>query len=129
MQRRQVIDIPEPAPLQVTEYQRISKACPGCGAVTAAGWDEPAVPKRTRRDRRRAWLASAYRPQTLAQAALLTCAHYLPVGRSRNLLQQLTAIEVSTGFLAGIRARSAAHGAKVPGPHARTAGIGAGATC
>ncbi|MGO9281993.1 MAG: IS66 family transposase zinc-finger binding domain-containing protein [Mycobacterium sp.] len=80
LQRRQVIDIPEPAPLQVTEYQRISKACPGCGAVTAAGWDEPAVPKRTRRDRRRAWLASAYRPQTLAQAALLTCAHYLPVG-------------------------------------------------
>jgi hypothetical protein len=34
-------------------------------------------------------------PKTLAQAALLTCAHYLPVGRSRNLLQQLTAIEVS----------------------------------
>jgi len=39
-------------------------------------------------------------PKTLAQAALLTCAHYLPVGRSGNLLQQLTAIEVSTGSLA-----------------------------
>jgi transposase len=46
-------------------------------------------------------------PQTLARAALLTCAHYLPVGRARELLEALTAISVSTGFLAGIRGRAA----------------------
>jgi transposase len=43
----------------------------------------------------------------VARAALLTCAHYLPVGRARDLLQALTAIDVSTGFLAGIRGRAA----------------------
>lgn len=46
-------------------------------------------------------------PETLAPAALLTCAHYLPVGRARDLLETLTAIDVSTGFLAAIRARAA----------------------
>ena len=43
----------------------------------------------------------------LARAALLACAHYLPVGRSRDLLETLTAMEVSTGFLAGVRGRAA----------------------
>jgi transposase len=38
---------------------------------------------------------------------LLTCAHYLPIGRARDLLQKLTAIDVSTGFLAKIRGRAA----------------------
>jgi transposase len=46
-------------------------------------------------------------PETAARAALLTCAHYLPVGRARDLLEALTAIDVSTGFLAGIRGRAA----------------------
>jgi transposase len=46
-------------------------------------------------------------PETTARAALLTCAHYLPVGRARDLLEALTAIDVSTGFLAGIRGRAA----------------------
>ena len=46
-------------------------------------------------------------PHTLARAALLTCAHYLPIGRARDLLEKLTAIDVSTGFLAGIRGRAA----------------------
>ena len=46
-------------------------------------------------------------PETLARAALLTCAHYLPIGRARDLLEKLTAIDVSTGFLAGIRGRAA----------------------
>jgi hypothetical protein len=36
-----------------------------------------------------------------------TCAHYLPVGRARDLLETLTAIDVSTGFLAAIRGRAA----------------------
>jgi transposase len=46
-------------------------------------------------------------PETLARAALLTCEHYLPVGRSRQLLEALTGIDVSTGFLAGVRGRAA----------------------
>jgi hypothetical protein len=38
-QRPQVIDVPEPPPLEITEYQRISKICPGCGTVTTPQWD------------------------------------------------------------------------------------------
>ncbi len=46
-------------------------------------------------------------PEFCARAALLTCAHYLPMGRTRELLEALTAIDVSTGFLAGVRGRAA----------------------
>jgi transposase len=46
-------------------------------------------------------------PQTLARAALLTCGHYLPVGRARDLLATLTGIDVSTGLVAGVRGRAA----------------------
>jgi septal ring factor EnvC (AmiA/AmiB activator) len=43
-QRRQIVDVkPAPAP-SVTEYARISKLCPCCGAVTTPGWDDEAVP-------------------------------------------------------------------------------------
>ena len=103
-ERRQVVDVPEPPPLEVTEYQRISKICPGCGTVTTPEWDTgddnagivavPGSPVRIG-------------PEVCARAALLSCAHYLPVGRSRQLLEALTAIDVSTGFLAGVRGRAA----------------------
>ena len=43
----------------------------------------------------------------MARAALLTYAHYLPVGCAREVLEALTAIDVSTGFLAGIHGRTA----------------------
>jgi transposase len=46
-------------------------------------------------------------PEALARAALLTCGHYLPVGRSRQLLESLTGMDVSTGLLAGVRGRAA----------------------
>jgi transposase len=46
-------------------------------------------------------------PETLARAALLTCGHFLPIGRARALLETLTGIDISTGLLAGIRGRAA----------------------
>jgi transposase len=104
-QRRQVIDVPPaPAP-EVIEYQRVSRRCSCCGAVTTPGWDDTG-------DENAAVVApggSPVRigPATIARAALLTCAHYLPVGRSRELPETLCGIDVSTGFLAGIRGRAA----------------------
>ena len=82
-ERRQVVDVrPAPAP-EITEYQRVSKVCSGCGAVSTPGWETgderaevvgaPGSPVRIG-------------PQALARAALLTCGHHLPVGRSRALL-------------------------------------------
>lgn len=46
-------------------------------------------------------------PETLARCALLTCGHFLPIGRARALLEALTGMDVSTGFLAGVRGRAA----------------------
>ncbi len=50
---------------------------------------------------------SAIGPQTTALAALLTCGHYLPIGRAASVLETLAGIGVSTGFLAGVRGRAA----------------------
>ena len=104
-ERRQVVDIRPTPPPEIVEYQRVSKRCTGCGAVTTPNWDTD--------DPAHAEIVAApgspvgIGPQALARAALLTCAHYLPIGRSRDLLEALTGIDVSTGFLAGVRGRAA----------------------
>ena len=107
VERRQILDLPEPVPAEVIEYRRYSKTCGCCGVVTAAGWDDPAVP--TEHVPTLTGPGSPVRigPDIAARAALLTCAHYLPVGRAREVLAALSTIEVSTGFLAGIRGRAA----------------------
>jgi transposase len=64
-------------------------------------------------------------PDTLARAALLTCAHYLPIGRARDLLEKLCAIDVSTGLLAGVRGRAARRLEKKFLSHMRTLLAGA----
>jgi len=46
-------------------------------------------------------------PQTTALAALLTCGHYLPIGRATSVLDALAGIRVSTGFMASVRGRAA----------------------
>jgi len=106
-QRRQIVDIRPAPPPKVTEYQRVSKVCPCCGAVTTPGWDDDAVPVEHRGIVAAAGSPVRIGPETLARAALLTCAHYLPIGRARDLLEKLCAIDVSTGFLAGVRGRAA----------------------
>ncbi|MCA1671688.1 MAG: IS66 family transposase [Actinobacteria bacterium] len=104
-ERRQVVDVaPAPAP-EIIEYQRVSKSCRCCGQITTPGWDETG-------DECAEVVSVAgspvrIGPQALARAALLTCGHYLPVGRSRALLAALTGIDVSTGLLAGVRGRAA----------------------
>ena len=46
-------------------------------------------------------------PRTTALAALLSCGHYLPLGRAASVLDALAGIGVSTGFMAGVRGRAA----------------------
>jgi transposase len=106
-QRRQVVDARPAPPPKVTEYQRVSKVCACCGAVTTPGWDDAAVPVEHAETVAAPGSPVRLGPEVLARAALLTCAHYLPVGRARDLLEALTAIRVSTGLLAGIRGRAA----------------------
>lgn len=106
-QRRQIVDVAPVPPPTVTEYQRISKVCRCCGAVTTPGWDDAAVPVCHAEIVAAPGSPVRIGPETLARAALLTCAHYLPIGRARDLLEKLCAIDVSTGFLAGVRGRAA----------------------
>lgn len=47
-------------------------------------------------------------PRSTALAALLTCGHYLPIGRAASVLDALAGIRLSTGFIAGVRGRAAA---------------------
>lgn len=119
-QRRQIVDVRQPPPPKVTEYQRISKMCRCCGTVTTPDWDSPEVPAEHAEILAAAGSPVRIGPETLARAALLSCAHYLPVGRSRDLLEALTAIDVSTGFVAGIRGRAARRLEKTFLGHMRT---------
>jgi transposase len=94
--RHQVTDIVPAPPPQVTEYVAQAKACPCCGTVS-----EPVLPPYVR-------ARASYGPEVHAQAANLTCGHYIPVGRAAALLAQLAGITVSTGWAAGVRGKAAA---------------------
>ena len=118
--RRQVVDTPPvPAPV-ITEYRLLDKTCPCCGEVACADWtDLPAD------DAHRLVLAGTgspvrIGPAALARCALLTCGHYLPVGRATQLLATLTGIALSTGFTARARRRAAARLLEVFFPHVKT---------
>jgi len=94
--RHQVTDIgPAPAP-RVTQYVAQAKQCPCCGTVS-----EGEMPAGVR-------ARASFGPEVSAQAANLTVGHYVPVYRATLLLCQLAGIAVSTGWMAGIRARAAA---------------------
>jgi len=94
--RHQVTDIEPPPKPKVTQYVTQAKECPCCGTVT-----EGELPAHVR-------ARASYGPETCAQAANLTCGHYIPVHRATQLLCQLAGITASTGWMAGIRARAAA---------------------
>jgi transposase len=94
--RHQVTDIrPAPEP-EVTEHVAQSKACPCCGTVS-----EGELPAGVR-------ARAGYGPEAHAQAALLTCGNYIPVGRAAELMAQLAGLGASVGWIAGMRAKAAA---------------------
>ena len=94
-QKRQVFEASPPPPPAVTEYQVAAKQCPGCGEITT-GLAPDGVTGRVQ-----------YGPGVHAKAALATCAHYLPVARAARLVAALTGVNVSAGFVAGVRGKAA----------------------
>ena len=94
--RHQVTDIAPAPPPRVTEYVAQAKACPGCGTVSAG-----VLPARVR-------ARASYGPEVHAQAANLACGHHVPVARAAQLLGQLGGAAVSSGWMAGIRGKTAA---------------------
>jgi transposase len=116
-ERRQVVDARAVPPPEVVEYQLVSKLCSCCGAVNTPGWDTGDQCGEVV-----AGPGSAVRigPETLARCALLTCGHFLPVGRATALLEALTGMRVSTGFTARVRRRAARKLTERFLPHLRT---------
>jgi transposase len=106
-QRRQLVDAPPVPEPVITEYQRVSKVCDCCGTVTTPSWDDAPVALEHADAISGAGSPVRLGPEACARAALLTCGHHLPVGRSRVLLETLCGIDVSTGFLTGLRGRAA----------------------
>jgi transposase len=95
-QKRQVFEAAPPPPPTVTEYQVAAKQCPGCGEVSAGLAPEGVTGR------------AQYGPGVHAKAALAVCAHYLPVARAAKLVAALTGVNVSAGFVAGVRGKAAA---------------------
>ena len=95
VQKRQVFEASPPPPPTVTEYQVAAKQCPECGEISV-GLAPAGVTGRVQ-----------YGPGVHAKAALAVCAHYLPVARAARLVAALTGVNVSAGFVAGIRGKAA----------------------
>jgi transposase len=95
VQKRQVFEASPPPPPAVTEYQVAAKQCPECGEISV-GLAPAGVTGRVQ-----------YGPGVHAKAALAVCAHYLPVARAAKLVAALTGVNVSAGFVAGIRGKAA----------------------
>jgi len=91
-----VFEVSPPPPPAVIEYQVSAKACPACGEIST-GLAPDGVTGRVQ-----------YGPLVHAKAALATCAHYLPVARAASLVARLTGVNVSAGFVAGVRGKAAA---------------------
>jgi len=53
-------------------------------AVTTPGWDDPVVPAEHAETVAGPGSPVCLGPEVSARAALLACAHYLPVGRARS---------------------------------------------
>jgi transposase len=96
VQKLQVFEASPPPPPTVTEYQIQAKQCPGCGEVSV-GLAPAGVTGRVQ-----------YGPRAHASAALAVCANHLPVARAARLVAALTGVQVSAGFVAGIRGKAAA---------------------
>lgn len=94
--RRQVFDLPEPAPLQVSEHRIYRCTCPGCGHVTAG-----TVPTTVR-------APVQYGPRLGALVAYLSGAQFLPEDRLRQVLRDGLGLTLSAGTIGRMVGRAAA---------------------
>ncbi len=93
--KRQVFEAAPAPPPVVTEYRVVARSCPACGAVTGGVAPEGVTS------------LVQYGPGVHARAALAVCAHYLPVARGAGLMAAYTGVNVSAGFMAGVRGKAA----------------------
>lgn len=88
IERRQVIDIPAPAPCSVTQYEGEWKQCPHCQGYTSSIFPEGiSAPVQ-------------YGPRIGAMAVYLTTQQLLPRRRTAEVLADLVGVRISEGTLA-----------------------------
>ena len=93
---RQVFDVPEPQPLQVTEHRAHICGCPDCGAQTQADFPENVTAPV--QDGERITALTVY---------LRNC-QFIPEDRLAALLKDVFGIEISTATIAAMEQMSAA---------------------
>jgi transposase len=95
VERRQVIDVPPPPPLQVTQYEGEWKHCPHCQGYTCTDWPSGiSAPVQ-------------YGPRIGAMAVYLTTQQLLPRGRTADVLADLAGVQMSEGTLTTVIKRTA----------------------
>ena len=92
---RQVFDLPEVRPLEVTEHRAHAKCCGHCGAVTRAAFpDGVSAPVQ-------------YGPRIAGVAVYLQHAHFLPEDRLSQVMAELFGAPVTAATLAAMSERAA----------------------
>ena len=89
-QKRQVFDLPEPQPLQVTEHRAHRCGCPHCGAATQA-----AFPEEVR-------AAVQYGASITALVVYLQCWQVVPEDRLAELLPEVFGVDLATATIAAM---------------------------
>ena len=92
---RQVFDLPEPAPLRVTDHRVYRCACAGCGHVTA-GRFPPGVMGPVQ-----------YGPRLSAVVTYLSMAQFVPEDRLGQLMRDLFGVSLSAGTIGQMVRRGA----------------------
>ena len=92
---RQVFDLPEPRPLEVTEHLAHAKCCGHCGTVTRAAFPEGVS------------APVQYGPRIAGVAVYLQHAHFLPEDRLSQVMAELFGAPVTAATLARMSERAA----------------------
>jgi len=95
-QARQVFDLPEPQPLQVTEHRAHECCCGKCGASARGDFPEEVTGP------------VQYGPNVTAEVAYLSSMQLLPEDRISQLLHDLRRIDISAASIASMIRRKAA---------------------
>lgn len=92
---RQVFDVPEPQPVQVTEHRAHTCRCADCGAQTEAAFPEDVT------------APVQYGARIAALAVYLRNCQFIPEDRLAALLKDVFGIEISTATIAAMERRKA----------------------
>ena len=93
--RRQVFDLPAPAPLEATEHRAHACLCGECGTQTRAAFPEGVN------------APTQYGPRISAVAVYLQNQHFVPEQRLAEILLDLFGVKVSTGTVAAMTRKAA----------------------